>query len=99
MRVRLEKLRLAVVFHGCLVFGFGGRVGVAEAASGSGEGLAAAAFARAAAALASSFGRQQCLYFRPEPQRQRSLRPGRAAVAALIELSVPYAPHSIAASP
>src|SRR4051812_24399559 len=91
MRVRLEKPRLAVVFHGCCVFGFGGRVGVEEAAS-IGAGAAAAVFARAAAALASSFGRQQCLYFRPDPQRHLSLRPGRAIVEALIERSVPYWP-------
>ena len=37
----------------------------------------AAALLLAAAALASSFSRQQCLYFRPEPQWQGSLRPGR----------------------
>ena len=36
------------------------------------------------AGLLSSFSRQQCLYFFPEPQRQSSLRPGRAAVKVAI---------------
>jgi hypothetical protein len=41
--------------------------------------VVAAVVARAADASASSFWRQQCLYLRPDPQRQISLRPGRAA--------------------
>jgi hypothetical protein len=65
-----RELREAVAFQGWCVWCFGARGGAAAAAVVSGDGSAAssAAFARAAAACASSFSRQQCLYFRPEPQ-------------------------------
>src|SRR6266704_2883573 len=50
---------------------------------------ASAAAFRAALASALSFSRQQCLYLRPEPQWQGSLRPGRAIVVAVIVCAFP----------
>jgi hypothetical protein len=91
VRVRLEKPRRAVAFQGWCVCG--DRVGVEGAALEAGTGAVAAALARAAVASASSFWRQQCLYLRPDPQRQTSLRPGRAAVGGVIKGSVSYRPH------
>jgi hypothetical protein len=58
---------VTLVFQGCSVVGFGGRVAFEET-SGASAGVSAAAFARAADAAASSFCRQQCLYLRPDPQ-------------------------------
>ena len=57
--------------------------GVSDAAEDC-SGPSAVAF-RAALASALSFSRQHCLYLRPEPQWQGSLRPGRAIVVAVIE--------------
>src|SRR5438067_9768777 len=47
---------------------FAARVGAGVAISGDWAAASAADLARAAAVRASSFSRQQCLYFRPEPQ-------------------------------
>ena len=83
VRVRGTKPRVELeppTFHGCSVFGFGVRdcgFGVSSAGA-AGASAAFAALARAAASFFSSLARQQCLYFFPEPQRQGSLRPGRA---------------------
>ena len=69
VRVRDTKPREVVLFHGCCVWGFGGRVGGGfVAASDDRSAASAAALTRAAAASASSFSKQQCLYLRPEPQ-------------------------------
>ena len=85
VRVCETKPREVVAFHGWCVGCFGARVGADVAASDDRAAASAAALARAAAAFASSFSRQQCLYLRPEPQRQSWLRPGRALVEAVIE--------------
>jgi hypothetical protein len=85
VRGRDTKPGVVVPLHGWCVCGFGGRVDeAAVAGAGAGSGASAAATARAAVASASSFSRQQCLYLRPEPQWQGSLRPGRATVRAVI---------------
>ena len=68
VRVRGTKPREVVAFQGWCVWGFGARVGADVAASDDRAVASAAALARAAAACALSFSRQQCLYFRPEPQ-------------------------------
>src|SRR6266849_5118225 len=80
VRVRGTKPRDVVAFQGWCVSAFGARLGTDVAASGGRAAASAAALARAAVARASSFSRQQCLYLRPEPQWQGSLRPGRALV-------------------
>jgi hypothetical protein len=66
------------------VWCFGARVGTA-ATTADGAVPSAAAAARAVLATASSFSRQHCLYLRPEPHGQGSLRPGRPIVRAVME--------------
>jgi len=56
------------------------RAARAKTAEAAGAPAASAVFARAARTAASSLSRQHCLYLRPEPQWQGSLRPGRSAV-------------------
>lgn len=63
------------------------RAVAAGVSTGSAAGCAASAAAtsaRTTAAAASSFARQQCLYLRPEPHRQGSLRPGGAAIEVIM---------------
>ena len=83
-RIRGTKPRAVVVFHGCSVRGFTGRVGVGLADAAGVVDASADALSRAATSLAWSFSRQQCLYLRPEPQWQGSLRPGRELVGGVI---------------
>src|SRR4051812_18980354 len=91
--MRGMKPRDVVAFHGWWVWDFGARLGAVVSVSGESTGSLAAASARAADACVASFSRQHCLYFRPEPQWQGSLRPGRALMGAVIGSSVsPKAP-------
>ena len=87
VRDRGMKPRVEVAFQGWSVWGFGARLGI-ELAASFGTGVSAAASARAAAVSVSSFARQQCLYLRPDPQRQGSLRPGGGLAGAVIRTSV-----------
>ena len=84
VRIRGTKPRAVVVFHGCSVRGFTGRVGVGLADAAGVVDASADALSRAATSLVWSFSRQQCLYLRPEPQWQGSLRPGRELVGGVI---------------
>ena len=59
---------------------------------GRGAGASAAAFARAARAFSSSFPRQHCLYFFPDPQWQGSLRPRLGSTCRLRALTLPRDP-------
>jgi hypothetical protein len=94
VRMRGMKPRDVVAFQGWCVSGFGARTGAAAAASGVAAASCFAASARAADASAASFARQQCLYLRPDPQGQGSLRPGRALVGAVIEQVYCGRPHT-----
>src|SRR5688572_11766602 len=73
VRERGTKPRVEAAFQGWSVLCFGARLGTAPAGSDDEAGCSAAASDRVAAASASSFARQQCLYLRPDPQRQGSL--------------------------
>jgi hypothetical protein len=78
--MRGTKPRVVFAFQGWLDFAFCGRVGVSGTAASGDAAAASAALARAAASAAWSLSRQHCLYLRPEPQWQGSLRPGRGVV-------------------
>lgn len=80
--MRGTKPRVVADFQGWCVWCLGVRGGAAPEASGDGAVGSVDAVARAAAAAALSLSRQQCLYLRPDPQWQGSLRPGRAAPVA-----------------
>ena len=84
VRERPRKPRDVAFFQGCSVWCFGARLGTA-ATTADGAVSSTAAAARAVLARASSFSRQHCLYLRPEPHGQGSLRPGRPIVRAVIE--------------
>ena len=75
------------------------RVGAGAAASAAGAGASAAAFARAARAFSSSFPRQHCLYFFPDPQWQGSLRPRMGSTCLASEPPLYRAPRGGASPP
>jgi hypothetical protein len=68
---------VGAAFQGWCVWCFGRFCGTGS--TGSVGPAASDAFERASAAAALSLSRQHCLYFRPEPQWQGSLRPGLGA--------------------
>ena len=93
-RVRGMNPREVLAFQGWWVCGFWDRADAGATAPDDGGVVAAAAAARSAAACLSSLSRQQCLYLRPDPQWQGSLRPGDG-VRTVIENSVPHDARSV----